>query len=148
MKIVANCSINAPLFEVFNTFSDLNSLAENVDAIKHIEVLTPGDIGVGTKFKETRMMSGKESIDEMEVTEFSSPHYFKEEAFSGGMHYVNEWRFSQVEEEVKVEITFTTTASSIGAKLLNIMFFFMKGSMTKAFLADMADLKKVLEANH
>jgi hypothetical protein len=145
MKVKANCTINATKVEVFNAFSDLKNLANNVRAIKGIELLTPGDVGIGSKFKETRVMFGKESSETMEITKFSPPDYFKEEAQSNGMHYVTEWRFIDQGNKTTVSIDFSGTATTLTAKLLNVLFYFMKGGMKKAFLADMDDLKKMLE---
>lgn len=145
MKVQANCTINAAKIEVFNAFSDLKNLSNNVRAIKSIELLTPGDIGIGSKFKETRVMFGKESSETMEITQFSPSDYFKEEARYNGMHYVTEWRFIDEENKTTVSIDFSGTATTLTAKLLNVLFSFMAGGMKKAFLADMDDLKKTLE---
>ncbi len=145
MKVKANCIINATKVEVFNAFSDLKNLANNVRAIKSIELLTPGDVGIGSKFKETRIMLGKESSEIMEITQFSPPDYFKEEAKSNGMHYITEWRFIDEGNKTTVSINFSGTATTLSAKFLIVLFSLMKSSMKKAFLADMDDLKKVLE---
>ena len=145
MKVKANCTINARKVEVFNAFSDLKNLENNVRAIKSIELLTPGVVGIGSRFKETRVMFGKESSETMEITQFSPPDYFKEEAQSNGMHYVTEWRFTDEGNKTTVSIDFSGTATTLTAKLLNVLFSFMVGGMKKAFLADMDDLKKMLE---
>ncbi len=145
MKVKANCTINARKVEVFNAFSDLKNLENNVRAIKSIELLTPGVVGIGSSFKETRVMFGKESSETMEITQFSPPDYFKEEAQSNGMHYVTEWRFTDEGNKTTVSIDFSGTATTLTAKLLNVLFSFMVGGMKKAFLADMDDLKKMLE---
>ena len=145
MKVKANCTINARKVEVFNAFSDLKNLENNVRAIKSIELWTPGVVGIGSSFKETRVMFGKESSETMEITQFSPPDYFKEEAQSNGMHYVTEWRFTDEGNKTTVSIDFSGTATTLTAKLLNVLFSFMVGGMKKAFLADMDDLKKMLE---
>lgn len=145
MKVTANCTINASKIEVFNAFSDLDNLANTVQAIKNIKVVTPGDVGIGTKFIETRIMFGKESSETMEVTEFSSPDYFKEEAKSNGMQYTTEWSFIEKDDKTEVSIVFTGTPLTLKAKILNGLFSLMAGGMKKAFLADMDDLKKLLE---
>jgi len=145
MKVIANGTINARKDEVFKAFSDLKNLANNVSAIKSIEILTPGEVGKGSKFKETRIMFGKESSETMEITQFSPPDYFKEEAQSNGMHYVTEWRFIDEDGKTKVSIEFSGTATTLAAKLLNFLFSFMVSGMKKAFLADMDDLKNMLE---
>lgn len=145
MKIQASCVINAPKSEVFNTFSDVSHLSELVTAITDIEVLTPGVVGVGCQFKETRVMFGKESSEVMEVTEFNAPHSFKEEAQSHGMHYSTEWTFTGDEDQTQVSIEFTGNPQTLMAKFFNLIFSFMASSMKKAFIADMNDLKGYLE---
>lgn len=63
MKVEASCQIKAPREQVFAAFTDLPNLADKVTAITEIEMLTSGPVGVGTKFKETRIMFGKESSE-------------------------------------------------------------------------------------
>ena len=146
MKIHAECEIRAPKEKVFRVFSDLENLSKNVQAITHVEVLTPGEFGVGTRFKETRVMFGKETSEVMEVRAYSPPDSFEEEARSGGLHYVSLWRFAEKDGVTTVSIDFSGTAETFTAKILSILFSFMAGSMKKAFLADMDDLKKILES--
>lgn len=145
MKISASCEITAPKAEVFQVFSDLRALPQNVEAITKIEILTSGDIGLGTRFKETRVMFGKEASEVMEITAFSPPDKLQEEARSSGMHYVSVWSFSESNGVTTVNIDFSGKAETFVAKVLSLIFSFMAGSMKKAFLADMNDLKKVLE---
>jgi uncharacterized membrane protein len=147
MKIQASCEIAAPIEDCFKVFSDLENLAEHVSAINQVELLTPGPIGVGTRFKETRTMFGKEASEVMEVTQFSPSEHLREEARSGGMHYVSDWHFSEREGKTRVEITFTGKPTSILARVLSPLFSLMAGSMKKAFLTDMGELKTVLEKN-
>ncbi len=87
----------------------------------------------------------KESSETMEITQFSPPDYFKEEALSNGMHYVTEWKFTDEGSKTTVSIDFSGTATTFTARLLNVLFSFMTSGMKKAFLADMDDLKKILE---
>lgn len=78
MKIQASCEIAAPRSEVFAAFADLTNLENTVKAITQVELLTEGPIGVGTRFKETRVMFGKEASEIMEITQFK-PHELIEE---------------------------------------------------------------------
>jgi hypothetical protein len=107
MRIQAHCKIHAPKANVFAAFSDLSSLATHVKAITRVEILTPGEVGVGTEFKETRVMFGKEATETMRITEFSPPDRLVEEAHSSGMHYVSEWTFSETGGETTVTINFS-----------------------------------------
>jgi hypothetical protein len=144
MKIQAECVIPASKEKCFEAFSDLNGLADKVTAITGIEVLTPGEIGVGTKFKETRVMFGKESSEVMEITLFERGSHIREEAYSSGMHYISDWKFTESNGQTTFSITFNTQAETFLAKLASPMFVVMSGSLKKAFVADMDDIKKVI----
>ncbi len=146
MKINVDCEIAAPKEKVFEVFSDLEGLAKNVTAITKMETLTEGEIGVGTRFKETRVMFGSESSEEMEIVEFVPNERIKEEARSGGAHYISEWSFSERKGVTTVSVEFSATAISLWGNLMSPLLFFMAGSMKKAFLTDMEELKKVIEA--
>lgn len=146
MIISASCRIKAPRTRVFQAFADLESLPQHVRAITGIEMLTPGEVGVGTRFRETRVMFGKEASEIMEVTDFSPPSRLVEEARSSGMHYTSVWSFTEEEGVTTVTIGFTGKAETFMAKVLSLIFSLMAGSMKKAFLTDMDDLKAVIEA--
>ena len=145
MRVSASCQIRAPQAKVFEAFSDLEALPKHVKAIAKVELLTPGEVGVGTRFRETRVMFGSEQTETMEVTAFAPPDSLREEARSGGMHYVSLWRFTEVDGVTTVSIDFVGTPERFLARAMNVVFSLMTGSMKKAFLADMSDLKAVLE---
>jgi len=148
MRIEAKCQIASPKSDVFNTFSNLNDLADSVQAITKIELLTTGEIGVGTKFKESRVMFGKESDEVMEITHFSPHSHFREEAHSNGVHYISDWNFEESDNQTTVTVTFRAQAQILVAKLMGLLLFLMASSMKKAFVTDMNDLKRILEAKN
>lgn len=142
MRIEASCRIKAPKSKCFEVFSDLKNLPNIVTAIKQIEILTDGDIGKGTKFKETRVMFGSESSEVMEIVAFEPPNYLREEAHSNGLHYISEWTFSEDNGETLVGVSLTIVAKSFTGNFMKLLFFFLKGTMKKAFLTDMEEIKK------
>lgn len=60
-----NCSvrIRGTQQAVFEAISDLEHAAERIGAIKEIEMLTDGPVGKGTRWRETRLMFGKECTE-------------------------------------------------------------------------------------
>src|SRR5437016_2004343 len=62
--------IDAPLDTVFGLFTNLAEAPRRIKGIKNLEVLTPGPVGVGTRFKETRVMFGRDCTEEMQITAF------------------------------------------------------------------------------
>ena len=65
--------ISASPERVFALFTDLAHAPDNIRAIKKLELLTPGPMCMGTRFRETRVMFGKEATEEMEVIERTRP---------------------------------------------------------------------------
>ncbi len=144
MQIYAECKIPASINTCFEAFSDLNKLPEKVTAITQIELLTSGAIGVGTKFKETRIMFGNESSEVMEITIFEPNSHIREEAYSNGFHYISDWRFVESEGKTKVSITFNISYQTILSKLLSPLFFIFSGTFKKAFMTDMEEMKTAI----
>lgn len=60
----------APYREVFAVISDPTEATRFLDSIKESKKLTGGPIAVGTTFRETRIVSGKEASADLLVTAY------------------------------------------------------------------------------
>lgn len=67
-------TIAAPVSEVFRTVSDIRRYSEAIPDIVNVEMLSEKTSGVGTRFRETRVIKGREASTELEVTEFVEDH--------------------------------------------------------------------------
>ncbi len=67
--------ISAPVERVFDTIAHIQNFSKAVPHIVNVEILSDTQSGVGTRFRETRSMKGREMTTELEVTE-----YVKDEA--------------------------------------------------------------------
>ncbi len=63
-------TIAAPKDLVFRAVADIEHLPETVSVIQRVEFITDQRQGVGTRFRETRLHDGKETVTELEVTEW------------------------------------------------------------------------------
>lgn len=68
-----NESIAKPPKQVFDTIADLTNASKFLDNIKESKKTSAGPIGVGTTFRETRIMGGKEASTDLLVTAYE-PH--------------------------------------------------------------------------
>ncbi|MEU3606931.1 SRPBCC family protein [Streptomyces sp. NPDC035033] len=75
---------------VWESITDLPELPRVLSGVQRVEVLTEGVFGVGTRWRETRRMFGKEATEEMTVTECEPPDRYVTVAGSHGMRYVSE----------------------------------------------------------
>ena len=70
MKPVFTRTIAAPVEAVFETVADISCYAKAVADIMNVEFLSQTKKGVGTRFRETRLVKGREVATEFEVTEY------------------------------------------------------------------------------
>ena len=138
--------VNATREEVFAVASDFHNMARHIRGIARLEVLTDGTIAVGTRFRETRLMLGKESTEEMEITSFRPPESYVVECDSCGAHYRAEYLFIPDISGTHMRMTFEAQPTTLLAKLMSPLAMLMMGPMKKVIDADLEDVKAVAEA--
>lgn len=139
--------VNAPPERVFAEASDLRGAERRVRAIKRLEVLTDGPIGVGTRFRETREMFGREATEEMEITAFSPGESYAVAAESHGCRYRSVVTVAPEGEGSRLSITFAGEPQTLGAKILAALTApLMRKQCEKAFVQDLEDIRRAAEA--
>ena len=145
MKLTIRESIAAPVDEVFAIASDFPHAAEFVSGITKVEMLTDGPVGVGTRFRETRVMYGREATEEMEVTGFEPPNSVTLGCESHGCRYRSVFTFEPTKGGTDVRLEFEATPLTAFAK---VMSFLMKPAIkgvAKAVEQDLRDIKSAAE---
>lgn len=138
-------AIAAPSHTVFALFTDLEHAAEHIGAIQKLELLTPGPMRKGTRFRETRVMFGKEATEEMEVVDFVPGQSYTVAAGSCGARFTSRFDFRAEGGGTRVEMRIEAVPVSWFAKLLSPLSGLMMKSCKKAFEKDLEDLKAVAE---
>jgi len=146
-KLTIRKSINASPEATFEAFANVNKFAEVTSAITAVEVLTEGPIGVGTRFRETRTMFGKDATEEMEFTAYEPNQAYTIEARSHGSHYISEFRFRPSDGGTEVQFTFDAKPLSLFAKVMSPLAKLMTNSVRKAIETDLEDVKNHLESS-
>ncbi|WP_282697674.1 SRPBCC family protein [Streptomyces sp. CC208A] len=75
---------------VWESITDLPALPRVLSGVQRVEVLSEGVFDVGTRWRETRRMLGREATEEMTVTECEPPDRYVTVADSHGVRYVSE----------------------------------------------------------
>ena len=96
--VSVSAKMSASVDDVFRHSTNLSEWADMITDVVGVEILTDGEIGKGTRFRETRVVFGKEATEEMEITEFDPPHGFVLEAESCGTHYVTRHSFESTDD--------------------------------------------------
>ncbi|HEX7259689.1 MAG TPA: SRPBCC family protein [Candidatus Saccharimonadia bacterium] len=146
MKIADSIHIDAPIEKVFGVFTDLESASARIKAITKLEIIDgPSSMQVGTKWRETRTLFGKEATEVMWVTELVQNANYAVEAESHGTKYHSKYFFKQNGGATDVEMVFEAEPVSTSARLMSFMGFLFAGATKKALHKDLEDLKAVCE---
>ena len=138
--------IAAPPERVFAVASDFANSPRRIRGILRSEVLTAGPLAVGTRFRETRKMFGKEASEEMTVAELEPPRRYVLVAESHGSRYRSELRFEPQGAGTEVVMTFRGEPLTFFAKVMSVVMKPMMKSIGKLCAQDLADLKRSIEA--
>lgn len=142
MKIHDQIVIHAPIDQVFTAFTDLSNMPERIKGIEKIEILhEPAVMQVGTKWRETRTMFGKQATEEMWVTDLQPQQSYQVEAESNGVHYTSNYDFAEQDGSTLVKMTFVGKPLNVKAKLFSFMLVIFAGATKKALHQDLEDLK-------
>jgi uncharacterized protein YndB with AHSA1/START domain len=136
-------SIAAPVEKVFATVADIRQYASAVKDIVKFEFLSEVRSGVGTRFRETRVMNGKEHRTELDVTEYVRNERVRMVADSHG----TVWDTLFDVKAVDGQTVLTTTMDATSRKLLpRIIVPLMSGKIGKAIAKDMDGVKAYCES--
>lgn len=139
--------IRAPREQVFAKLIDYENFPDFISAITSVELLTEGEIGVGTRFRETRVMFGKEASEEMEIVEFERPSRLVYTAASHGCRYRSTHELVEKNGGTELSLHFEGKGISFVGKLMSgLMGWMMSSACRKAIAKDFSDLKRALEA--
>jgi uncharacterized protein YndB with AHSA1/START domain len=99
-----NTTIDASPETIWGVLTDLSHLAEILGSVKSSELVTPGEYGVGTVWREERNFFGHHGDEELHVVESDAPHRTLHET---------RLRHDQIRTAWLIERTFNSTASRL-----------------------------------
>lgn len=148
MEVSVQLEVNATKEAVWSVISDIEHSAENIRGIESIEVLEKPAHGlVGLKWREKRIMFGKEAYETMWITEAEENSHYQTRAESHGAVYISRLSVEDKDGGCILTMGFKGEAQTLGAKISDVIFSgMMKKSTEKALYEDLEDIKKVAEA--
>ena len=144
--VIVRQACTAPVDVLWDVATDLANAPVNISGITRTEVLAGGEFGVGTRWRETRTMLGREASETMEITAVEPGRSYTAEAHSSGMHYVTRWEFTGTDTGSEIVMTFSGEPTSTFGRLASRVFGAMNASLAKTMRTDMADLARAAEA--
>lgn len=143
-RTVVTRTIKAPVDKVFRTIAHIDQYSEAVPHIVSVEILTDVKSGVGTRFKETRLMKGKEASTELEVTEYVENDRIRLVSDSGGTIWDTVFTVKAAEGGTELNMTMDATAHKLLPKFINPLIM---GMVRKFIEQDMDAVKVFCEAS-
>jgi hypothetical protein len=137
--------IAAPPDVVFARASDFRRAPETISAIVKMDLLTDGPVRIGTRFRETRVLFGREATEEMTVTAFEPPKRYTLGAESHGSRYVTELSFAPDGQGTRVTMTFAATPVTFMARVMSVLMRPMTKGLVKMCAKDLDDMKAAIE---
>jgi carbon monoxide dehydrogenase subunit G len=146
-SVVVQRRIAAGQDAVWAALTDLAGMERVLSGVSKVEVLTQGPFGVGTRWRETRRMFGKDATEEMWVTASEPPRRYVVEAESHGTHYISEWRLTaDGPASTTVGMTFTGVPSGGAAGLLaRVLGGLGAKAVSRAIAKDLDDVAAAVE---
>lgn len=145
-RISLETTINAPAERVFDAISDFANTARLIKGITRIEMLTDGPTRVGTRFRESRIMFGKEATEVFEVVGFEPPRQYTLRAMSCGFEVNATMRCAPANGSTRLALDMISRPVTFMARLMSPLGALMNGQMRKAMDKDLQDIKTSLES--
>lgn len=143
-RIVIKREIRAPVDFVFKSISEISHLPQTVPEIEKVEFLSETKSGIGTCFRETRIINGKESITDLEVTEYKKNEHIRMKADSHGTVWDSLFQVEKEGEFTRLTLTMDANAHRLLPKLLNPL---MKGMYKQGLEKHVNAVKAYCEMN-
>jgi carbon monoxide dehydrogenase subunit G len=133
--------IDRPVKDVFAFVSNLNNMSKWNSAVVSLQQLTPGAVGVGTKFKSVGEMMGRRIEGEVQVTSYEPDTKTGFQMNAGPMQINVTISFKPVGTGTKVGLN----AQGNPAGVFKLAEGIMQGRIKSLMEENLARLKSVLE---
>lgn len=147
LSVTVSRTVEAPVETVWAVSTDLEAAPRTMSGIDRVEILAGETFGVGTRWRETRTMMGREATEEMWITRAERPEGYTAEAESRGWHYVSTFTFTPLgADRTGVRLTFAGTPTRRPNVLVRVLGGLGVRMARKQLAKDLDDLAAAAEA--
>ena len=144
MQTIVTRSIKAPLATVFETVADIHNFQRVIPNIVRVDMLSDVRSGVGTRFRETREMNGREVSTELEVTEYVPNDHVRIVSDTQGTIWDTTFRVRDEGGATELVMEMDARAHKILPRLINPL---IRGVVQRAVEKDMDAVKAHCEGS-
>lgn len=112
--------------EVFDFITASDSAPKVVPSVKSMVKLTEGPVRVGTRYRETRLMNGKEQHAELEVVAYEPDQKYAMKNFTEGIETVYSYTFHPEADGTRVDLVCEVKAGGLKKLMLPLVASILK----------------------
>lgn len=148
MQLEVQLATAASAADVWAVVTDVEGSVSTLSGVTHVERLDGGDgFSVGTRWRETRVLFGKEATEEMAVTAVDEGRSYTVEAENRGTHYTSELSVEPTADGSTIRMTFgAQQAGRFGRLMARTVGKAFEGATRQMLEQDLADIAAAAEA--
>ena len=143
VQTVIRRQINASAATVFDAVAHIENFSEAVPGITGVEFLTDRTRGARTRFRETRVIRGREASTELEVTEYEPDSHVRLVSDQGGTVWDTVFTITPDGSGSHLSMVMDARPHTLMAKVTTPLF---KRVIARAIESDMDAVKQYCEA--
>lgn len=146
MLVEAQVTIDGTKEAVWAAITDIEHAADILRGVEGIEILDrPADGLVGLRWRETRVLFGKPASAEKWITEAVENESYRTRAEDNGFVFLTTNRLAASGSGIVLTSTHESIPQSIAARLQSIPMVLFKGTIRRALLEDLDDIRTAVE---
>ena len=130
-----------PPKDVFEFITASENASKTVQSVTGMVKLTEGPARVGTRYRETRLMNGREQQAELEIVEFEPTQKYAMQNVTSGIETVYRYNFQPERDGTRIDLVCEVKAKGIKKLMLPLVASILK----KEDGDHLQRVKKVLE---
>ena len=112
--------------EVFDFITSSDNAPKVVQSVKSMVKLTEGPVRVGTRYRETRLMAGKEQHAELEVVAYEPNQKYAMKNVTDGIETVYRYTFHPEADGTRVDLVCEVKAGGLKKLMLPLVVSILK----------------------
>ncbi len=115
-----------PPKEVFDFITASENAPKIVQSVTSMVKLTEGPVRVGTRYRETRLMNGKEQQAELEIVEFEPTQKYAMQNVTSGIETVYRYKIQPERDGTRIDLVCEVKAKGIKKLMLPLVVSILK----------------------
>lgn len=146
MKIAVSEEIDAPRERVWNIVTDIDSWADTISGIVSVDVINrPASGVIDLKWRETRVLFGKEAVETMWITAAEENRWYETRAENHGAIYTTRISLDDSQGKTLLTMAFSSRPTTIVSRLMAFMGYLFRSTMRKMIKQDLVDIRRASE---